>query len=68
MAGKVLPPVEIHVGFQVGLPRILDGRFERHHEDALGPELLGKLIFCTRFEGGALVAANFGKIKKTSKN
>ena len=31
VARKVLPPVEIHMGFEVCLPRIFDGGFEGHH-------------------------------------
>ena len=44
VAGEVLPAVEVHVGFEVRLPSILDGRLESHHEHALGAELLGELV------------------------
>ena len=40
VAREVLPAVEVHVGFEVRLPRILDGGLEGHHEHALGAELL----------------------------
>jgi hypothetical protein len=32
--GEVLPAVEVGVRLQVGLPGVLDGGLERHHEDA----------------------------------
>ncbi len=32
------------MGFEVRLPRILDGGLEGHHEHALGAELLGELV------------------------
>ena len=41
---EVLPAVEVDVGFEVRLPRILDGGLEGHHEHALGAELLGELV------------------------
>ena len=44
VAGEVLPAVEVHVGFEVGLPRILHGGLEGHHQHALGAELLGELV------------------------
>ncbi len=44
VAGKVLPAVEVHVGFKVGLPRILDRGLEGHHQHPLGAELLGQLV------------------------
>ena len=43
-AREVLPAVEVDVGFEVGLPRILDGGLEGHDEHALGAELLGELV------------------------
>jgi hypothetical protein len=44
VAGEVLPAVEVHVGFEVRLPRILDGGLEGDHQHALGAELLGELV------------------------
>ena len=44
VAGEVLPAVEVHVGFEVRLPRILHRGLEGHHEHALGAELLGELV------------------------
>ena len=41
---EVLPAVEVDVGFEVGLPGVLDGGLEGHHEHALGAELLGELV------------------------
>ena len=41
---QVLPSIEVGVGEQVRLPRILHRRLERHDEDALGPEFPGKLV------------------------
>jgi hypothetical protein len=39
-----LPAVEVDVGFEVGLPGILHGGLERHHQHPLGAELLGELV------------------------
>ena len=44
VAREVLPAVEVHMGFEVRLPRILDRGLEGHHEHALGAELLGELV------------------------
>ncbi len=44
IARQVLPAVEIHVGFEVRLPRILHGGLEGHHQHALGAEFLRELI------------------------
>ena len=44
VARRYCQPSKSTCDFQVRLPRILDGGFEGHHEDALGAELLGELV------------------------
>ncbi|OQA29695.1 MAG: hypothetical protein BWY59_00135 [Verrucomicrobia bacterium ADurb.Bin345] len=44
IARQVLPAVEIDVGFEIRLPRVLHGGLEGDHEHALGAELLGELV------------------------
>ena len=44
VAGEKFPAREIHVRFQIRLPRIRHGGFERHHQHPLGRQFLGELI------------------------
>jgi hypothetical protein len=59
IAREILPPVEIHVGFQVGLPGIFDGGLEGDHEHAFGAQLLGELV-----GGEGLAKAHLGVPKE----
>ena len=43
-AGQVLPPVEVHMGFQIRLPGILHSGLERENQHTFGPEFFGELI------------------------
>ena len=40
----VLPPVEVHVGFEIRLPRILDGGLKGNDEHPPGVELFSQLV------------------------
>src|SRR4029079_15493450 len=44
VAGKVVPAVEVHVGFEVRLPCVFDGGLERHNEHTLSAEPLRELV------------------------
>ncbi|OQB94360.1 MAG: hypothetical protein BWX84_00219 [Verrucomicrobia bacterium ADurb.Bin118] len=44
MARQVLPAVEIHMGFEIRLPRIFHGGLEGDHEHALRAEFLRQLV------------------------
>ena len=44
IAREELPAIKIHMGFEVGLPRICHCGLERHHQHPLGIEFLGELI------------------------
>ena len=39
-----MPPVEVHMGFQVRLPGILHGGLEGENQHPFGPEFFGELI------------------------
>ena len=44
VAGEVLPAVEVHMVFEIRLPRIFHGGFEGDHEHTLCSQLFGKLV------------------------